>query len=63
MAGSYWEKNASLIAKDGVWVLFGLMGGVMVEGPIFGHILAKRIQIRGTTLMPRSAEYKAKLVR
>ena len=62
VAGSYWQKNASVISKDGVWVLFGLMGGVMVQGPIFGTILAKRIQIRGTTLMPRSLEYKAKLV-
>nr|XP_054753624.1 quinone oxidoreductase PIG3-like [Lytechinus pictus] len=63
VGGSYWEKNVKAMAPDATWVLYGLMGGPKVEGPLLGAILRKRISIRGTTLRPRSDEYKAELIK
>ena len=37
------------------------MGGVKVDGPLLGIMLAKRAQIRGTTLLSRSLSYKGRL--
>lgn len=61
VGASHWKQNAESIAMDGRWVLYGSMGGISVEGPLFGAILRKRIQIQGTTLRARSDEYKAEL--
>ena len=33
----------------------------IVDGPILGMLLAKRAQIKGTTLLSRSEEYKSRL--
>ena len=62
VGGSYWEANAELNALDGHWILFGLMGGPNVEGPLLAKILRKRVSLIGTTLRTRSIEYKEKLV-
>ena len=32
--GSYFNDNLSCLALDGVWVLYGLMGGVQVSEPV-----------------------------
>ena len=53
---SYWQKNAKSIAVDGTWVLYGLMGGRAVDGPLLGDILRKRINLKGSTLRSRSDE-------
>ncbi|XP_041463513.1 quinone oxidoreductase PIG3-like [Lytechinus variegatus] len=63
VGGSYWEKNVKAMAPDATWVLYGLMGGPKVEGALLGAVLRKRISIRGTTLRPRSDEYKAELIK
>lgn len=44
------------------WVVYGLMGGAAIDGPILGSILRKRLTISGTTLRARSNNYKAELV-
>ena len=36
VGGSYFSDNLSCLALDGVWVLYGLMGGVQVSGPLLG---------------------------
>lgn len=59
---SYWKMNADMLARDGIWVLFGLLGGMNINGPLLGLLLSKRGQIRASTLMSRSNEYKAKLI-
>ena len=51
-----------VLAQDGKIILYGLLGGVKVEGPLLGMMLAKRAQIRASTLMSRSPDYKANLV-
>lgn len=42
IGGSYWEKNVNCLALDGRWVLYGLMGGADVSGPLFSKLLFKR---------------------
>lgn len=42
IGGSYWEKNVKCLALDGRWVLYGLMGGADVSGPLFSKLLFKR---------------------
>eukprot|EP00038_Savillea_parva_P030270 m.76652 g.76652 ORF g.76652 m.76652 type:complete len:463 (+) comp9083_c0_seq2:2-1390(+) len=44
------------------WVVYGLMGGAAIDGPILGSILRKRLTITGTTLRARHNDYKADLV-
>lgn len=62
VGGDYWKKNMKVLGMDGVLVLYGLLGGVNVNGPLLAMILGKRAQIRGTTLMSRTHDYKDKLV-
>ena len=45
-----------------VQVLFGLMGGPNVSGPLLRKILSKRLSILGSTLRTRDDDYKAGLV-
>ncbi|XP_071800736.1 quinone oxidoreductase PIG3-like isoform X1 [Asterias amurensis] len=63
VGGSHWEKNLRTIATEGTWVVYGLLGGASVEGAILGGLLRKRATIVGTTLRPRSIQYKTDLVR
>ncbi|HLR59446.1 MAG TPA: NAD(P)H-quinone oxidoreductase [Pseudogracilibacillus sp.] len=63
IGASYWEMNMKSIAVEGRIVLIGLLGGARVENFNLNHILAKRIQVTGTLLNPRSDQYKADLVK
>ncbi|XP_071113105.1 quinone oxidoreductase PIG3-like [Haliotis cracherodii] len=62
VGGSYYEQNMNVIATDGRWVLYGLMGGGQISGDVLAKLLRKRVSITGTTLRARSLEYKTKLV-
>lgn len=63
VGASYWEMNAEVLAVDGRWVLYGLLGGPNVEGPILGKLLRKRVQLLATTLRARPLKYRRELVR
>lgn len=56
IGGSYWEKNVNCLALDGRWVLYGLMGGADVNGPLFSKLLSKRGSL--ITSLLRSREKK-----
>lgn len=43
--GKYYNDNAAVIAVEGRWVLYGLMGGAAVEGPVLALLLRKRIRL------------------
>jgi len=62
IGGSYSDKNLACLAVDGRWVLYGLLGGAEVSGPLLGGLLRKRASIRATTLRSRDSDYKARLV-
>ena len=36
VGAQHFSDNLSCVAVDGVWVLYGLMGGAEVSGPILG---------------------------
>lgn len=61
VGASYWNKNFRSIAVDGRWVLIGLLGGAKVENVDLWKLMAKRIQLIGTLLTPRSDSYKSTL--
>ena len=56
-------KNVESLAVDGRWVLYGLMGGATVDGPVLAGLLRKRGSLLASTLRSRTREYKADLVR
>jgi len=63
VGGSYSKQNADALARDGRWVVYGLMGGRELEAASFmGTVLAKRATLVGTTLRSRTLEYKGELV-
>ncbi|XP_028293706.1 quinone oxidoreductase PIG3 [Gouania willdenowi] len=63
IGGSSWEQNVSSLAVDGRWVLYGALGGKMVEGELLGKLLSKRGHLLTSLLRSRSLQYKADLVR
>lgn len=61
VGGTYAEHHLDLLALDGRWVVIGLMGGRDAKLDL-GKLLAKRIQLTGSTLRTRSPDYKAELL-
>lgn len=57
----YAPDHLDLLARDGRWVLIGLMGGREATLDL-AKILGKRLQLTGSTLRTRSADYKAGLL-
>ena len=62
VGASHFGKNINCIARDGRWVLYGLMGGSKVEQLNLGQLLQKRVTLTATTLRTRDPSYKAALV-
>ncbi|XP_049640446.1 quinone oxidoreductase PIG3-like [Suncus etruscus] len=63
IGGSYWEKNINCLAPDGRWVLYGLMGGAEVNGPLLSKLLTKRATLQASLLRSRDKKYKEGLVK
>jgi putative PIG3 family NAD(P)H quinone oxidoreductase len=61
VGAKYAALNGQLLATDGRWVIIGLMGGRKTEMDL-ASLLAKRIQLIGSTLRSRSADDKAGLL-
>jgi len=61
VGAKYVALNTQLLATDGRWVMIGLMGGRKAEVDL-GLLLAKRIQLIGSTLRSRGAADKADLL-
>jgi tumor protein p53-inducible protein 3 len=61
VGASFFAKNVESAAVGARWVLFGLMGGAAVEGPVLASILQKRLRLEGTLLRSRALEYKVQL--
>ena len=61
VGANYAQLNLKLLAQDGRWVLIGLMGGR--EAPFdLAQVLAKRVQLLGSTLRSRDEQFKADLL-
>jgi putative PIG3 family NAD(P)H quinone oxidoreductase len=61
VGASYAQDNLRLLARDGRWVLIGLMGGREVTLDL-ATLLVKRVQVLGSTLRNRDDEFKAGLL-
>lgn len=62
VAGDYVSKNISCLAEDGRLSMIAIMGGRMGELDA-ARIVFKRLTVTGSSLRPRSDEYKAKIAR
>ncbi|MNT59840.1 Zinc-binding dehydrogenase [compost metagenome] len=62
VGASYGELNLKLLARDGRWVIIGLMGGRKFELDL-ALVLGKRLEITGSTLRNRDDGFKAELLR
>ena len=61
VGGNYLALNLKLVALDGRWVLIGLMGGREAKLDL-AQVLAKRVQLLGSTLRSRNHQFKADLL-
>ncbi|UIP88417.1 NAD(P)H-quinone oxidoreductase [Pseudomonas phenolilytica] len=61
VGAKYAALNLQLLGLDARWVMIGLMGGRKAELDL-AALLAKRIQLIGSTLRSRDADYKAGLL-
>jgi putative PIG3 family NAD(P)H quinone oxidoreductase len=61
VGGNYAALNVKLSARDGRWVLIGLMGGREAKLDL-AQVLAKRVQLIGSTLRSRDDQFKADLL-
>ncbi|WP_064121011.1 zinc-binding dehydrogenase [Pseudomonas fluorescens] len=61
VGGNYSALNLKLMALDGRWVLIGLMGGREAQLDL-AQVLAKRVQLVGSTLRSRDDQFKADLL-
>ncbi|MDD1133402.1 zinc-binding dehydrogenase [Pseudomonas shahriarae] len=61
VGGNYAAINLKLLARDGRWVLIGLMGGREAQLDL-AQVLAKRVHVLGSTLRSRDDQFKADLL-
>jgi NADPH2:quinone reductase len=62
VAGSYVAREIGCLAEDGRLVFIAVQGGTKAEFNA-GQVLRKRLTITGSTLRPRSVEFKAAIAR
>ena len=62
VAGGYVAREVDCMAEDGRLVIIALQGGVKAEFNA-GLVLRKRLTITGSTLRPRSIEFKAAIAK
>jgi NADPH2:quinone reductase len=62
VAGKYLSKNIDSLADDGRLILIALLGGAKAELDL-SQILRRRLHVTGSTLRPRSVEFKAAIAR
>lgn len=63
IAAPYFKQNLQVLGTEGRLVMLALMGGVQVDAINIAPILIKRLQVIGTTLRPRSIDYKIELTK
>ncbi|HEY1148290.1 MAG TPA: NAD(P)H-quinone oxidoreductase [Pseudoduganella sp.] len=62
VGGDYVQREIGCLADDGRLVFIALLGGGKADVN-FGHVLRRRLTITGSTLRPRSVEFKAAIAR
>ena len=62
VAGSYVAREVECLAEDGRLVIIAVQGGIKAEVNA-GLVLRKRLTITGSTLRPRSLEFKTAIAK
>ncbi|MFZ2294718.1 MAG: zinc-binding dehydrogenase, partial [Polaromonas sp.] len=62
VAGSYVAREVECLAEDGRLVIIAVQGGVKAEFNA-GLVLRRRLTITGSTLRPRSLEFKTAMAK
>jgi NADPH2:quinone reductase len=62
VAGDYLPREINCLADDGRLAIIALLGGARAELDM-GQVLRRRLSITGSTLRPRSVEFKAAIAR
>jgi len=62
IGGSYLAREISALADDGRIALIALLGGAKAELDL-GQVLRRRLTVSGSTLRPRSVEFKAAIAK
>jgi NADPH2:quinone reductase len=62
IGGSYLPREISALADDGRIALIALLGGAKAELDL-GQVLRRRLSVSGSTLRPRSVEFKAAIAK
>jgi len=62
VAGSYVAREIECLAEDGRLVIIAVQGGIKAEFNA-GLVLRKRLTITGSTLRPRSLEFKTAIAK
>ncbi|MFD1625210.1 NAD(P)H-quinone oxidoreductase [Azospirillum griseum] len=63
MGGSYFDRNLSVLARDGRLVVIGFMGGRYATSVDLQSLVLKRVVVTGSTMRSRSPEEKAEIAR
>ncbi|MCO5730981.1 NAD(P)H-quinone oxidoreductase [Rhizobium sp. SSA_523] len=58
IGAAYFEKNLSVLAKDGCLSIIAFLGGTIAEKVDLRPIMVKRLTVTGSTMRPRTAEEK-----
>ncbi|MGE6740909.1 NAD(P)H-quinone oxidoreductase [Allorhizobium pseudoryzae] len=58
IGAAYFEKNLSVLAKDGCLSIIAFLGGNIAENVDLRPIMVKRLTVTGSTMRPRTAEEK-----
>ncbi|MCC2608891.1 NAD(P)H-quinone oxidoreductase [Neorhizobium petrolearium] len=58
IGAAYFEKNLSVLAKDGCLSIIAFLGGNTAEKVNLTPIMVKRLTVTGSTMRPRTAEEK-----
>jgi putative PIG3 family NAD(P)H quinone oxidoreductase len=58
IGAAYFEKNLSVLAKDGCLSIIAFLGGSKAENVNLTPIMVKRLTVTGSTMRPRTAEEK-----
>jgi len=61
VGASYWEQNLAALALDGKLIIIGLLGGAKAKELNLSQLIARRLQIIGTSLRTLSADRKEAL--
>ncbi|MGF0536928.1 NAD(P)H-quinone oxidoreductase [Agrobacterium sp. ES01] len=58
IGAAYFDRNLSVLAKDGCLSIIAFLGGAVAEKANLAPIMVKRLTVTGSTMRPRTAEEK-----